>query len=89
MNSARPTPPDLATRAALVAASQAQLDSDPSRMSIARDAMAFLRAKMATDGADPEALELLCRHIRCIDAHLRRGRQTHLKLVPDDIDQVE
>ena len=87
MNRGPSTPPELAAR--IVAISEAQLDRDPSRMLAARDAMALMRARMATDSADPEALELLCRHIRCIDAHLRRGSQTHLKLVPDDIDQVE
>lgn len=82
-------PPHRAATAALVAASEAQLDRDPSRLPAAREAMCLLRARMAVDGAEPEALELLCRHIRKIDAHLRRRSQAHLKLVPHDVEQVE
>lgn len=82
-------PPDAVATATIVAVSESMLDTEPSRMSAARDAMALLRNRMAVDGAKPEALELLCRHIRKIDAHLRRRSQAHLKLVPHDVEQVE
>lgn len=89
MKSPSPPPPDAEATAAIIAASEAQLDRDASRMPAARAAMSLLRDRMAMDGADPEALALLCRHIRQIDAHLRRGSQAYLQLVPDDIEQVE
>lgn len=82
-------PPDAVATATIVAASESMLDIEPSRMSAARDAMVLLRNRMALDDAEPEALDLLCRHIRQIDAHLRRRSQAHLKLVPHDIEQVE
>lgn len=82
-------PPDAVATATIVAVSESMLDTEPARMSAARDAMALLRNRMAVDGAEPEALELLCRHIRKIDAHLRRRSQAHLKLVPHDVEQVE
>lgn len=82
-------PPDAGATATIVAASELMLDREPSRMSDARAAMSLLRARMALDGAEPAALDLLCRHIRQIDAHLRRRAQAYLKLVPNNIEQVE
>jgi len=82
-------PPDAIATATIVAVSESMLDIEPSRMSAARDAMALLRNRMTLDDAEPEALDLLCRHIRQIDAHLRRRTQAYLKLVPDNIEQVE
>lgn len=82
-------PPDAVGTATIVAVSESMLALDPSRMLAARDAMSLLRAHMAMDGAEPVPLELLSRHIRQIDAHLRRRSQAYLKLVPHNIEQVE
>ncbi len=86
MSPSRLPPPDSSATTAIIAASDALLDRDPSRMQAARAAMSAVRDRMAIDGAEPEALARLCRHIREIDAHLRRGCQTRLKLVADDIE---
>lgn len=86
MRPPRLPPHSSSTSIGIIALLDELLDRDPSRMADARAAMILARDRMATEGADPEALARLCRRIREIDAHLRRGSQACLKLVADDIE---
>jgi len=84
MVSANPPGPD--EIALVIAASDEMLAREPAQLAAARQTMHLLRIKLARDRAPDASLVMLCRYIARLDAHLRRGSEACLHLVPNHIE---